>query len=479
MNASVRQTGVVIAGALALAGLGIWAAGARPPMWLCLGLPPVALSAMAWGLWGRGARGVEVERRRLEDQAWEVVRTLGGISAGHGRSTAELAASLERATEAVRALSVSAAEGRGWREMIEAVGEPLVATDAAGRVVLVSRAAERALGVRFEGRPRAIDELIAQHDVLALHQTASEGKSAWAQVRLVRGDEARVYDTMASPLGPGQAAGNGGGRGAGGGVVLAFRDVTDLATAIQARTDFVANASHELRTPLAAMRAAYDTLRLALDDPRMRDRALELAGSNLKRLEEMTRDLLDLSRLESPDAQVRLEVVDMKELVEDVASAFEAARQPRRLGLSIEIAPGARRVETDPRLVQEVMRNLIDNACRFAHEGTTIRVVGEAVPESAGVAGRAMLRLRVIDLGTGIPLDQQGRIFERFYQVDPARSGKGRGTGLGLAIVKHAVRALGGSVDVESVWGQGTTMIVELPGAVVSSGGEVVGRVEG
>ena len=106
------------------------------------------------------------------------------------------------------------------------------------------------------------------------------------------------------------------------------------------------------------------------------------------------------------------------------------------------------------------------HSCRFAHEGSTIRVVAEAVaPVEPGA--RATLRLRVIDRGIGIPLDQQSRIFERFYQVDPARSGKRRGTGLGLSIVKHAARALGGRVDVESVWGQGTTMTVELPGAVI------------
>jgi two-component system phosphate regulon sensor histidine kinase PhoR len=404
------------------------------------------------------------------------------------RSIADLSRALSLAAEAVDGLGRSAAEGRGWREVVEAVGEPVVATDERGRVVLMNRAAERALGVRFDDRPRVIDDLIAQHDVLALYQAASEGRPASARVRLVADDESRVYDTTASPLAPGRAAGVGAGgmpaasdgaRGAADpgrngreatprrwGVVLAFRDVTDLATAIQARTDFVANASHELRTPLAALRAAYDTLRMAIDDPRMRDRALQLAGNNLQRLEEMTRDLLDLSRMESPETQVRISRVDVRELVEDTAAPFDVVRQARRLSFSIEVAAEARQADTDPRLVQEILRNLIDNACRFAHEGTTIRIVGEALADAAHGPERATLRLRVIDQGIGIPLDQQARIFERFYQVDPARSGKRRGTGLGLAIVKHAVRALGGSVDVESVWGQGTTMIVELPSAV-------------
>jgi signal transduction histidine kinase len=104
-----------------------------------------------------------------------------------------------------------------------------------------------------------------------------------------------------------------------------------------------------------------------------------------------------------------------------------------------------------------VVRNLIDNATKFAYERTAVVVSVERL-------GPAGIRIRVSDQGVGIPLGQQQRIFERFYQVDPSRAGFAvrRGTGLGLAIVKHAVKLLGGNIGVESVWKQGTTMTVEL-----------------
>lgn len=472
-----RQVVAIVCGSLALAGVSVWSAGARPPIWLALGIPPIALAAIAWGLWGRDARRLDRDQSAARDAGWEAVKSLGiAPPAADGiPNWSALAGALARSKPEIAELVRTANRAHGWRALIDALGEPVLATDEGGRVILVNRAAERALGIRADDRPRVMDDLIAQRDVLSLHAEASDGHPASARVRIVAGDEARVYDTTATPLA--RPADDGSPRRWG--VVLTFRDVTDLATAVQARTDFVANASHELRTPLAALRAAYDTLHMAIDDPRMRDRALQLAGNNLQRLEDMTRDLLDLSRMESPDAAVRISRVDVRDLLDEIVAPFDAARQARRLAFSIEVAPEARHADTDPRLVHEMLRNLVDNACRFAHEGTTIRLVAEAVAESATAANgrpsdatrsaRATLRLRVIDRGVGIPLDQQARIFERFYQVDPARSGKRRGTGLGLSIVKHAARALGGSVDVESVWGQGTTMIVELPGAVAVS----------
>jgi signal transduction histidine kinase len=115
-----------------------------------------------------------------------------------------------------------------------------------------------------------------------------------------------------------------------------------------------------------------------------------------------------------------------------------------------------------------ILKNLVDNATKFAYEGTAVRVVGEIIPIEPGRRGREGARFIVSDRGVGIPIGLQSRVFERFYQVDPARTGTAhrRGTGLGLAIVKHAVKVMGGTIGVESVWKQGTTITVELPGCV-------------
>lgn len=490
MTGTAKQLGLIVAGGAALALVAGWSLLARPPIALTLIALPAGVLGIAWGLWGPARREAARATRAVLDEAALLSGSLGAPVeevASDAAGLRRIGASLARARGGVPDLLAADAERRDLRDVLEAVGEPVIATDDAGVVLLVNRAAERLLGIRGGVRDKRIDDVIAQSDVLALHQGAAQGRVGSARVRIALGDAARVFDTTATPIAvnrgeprpapderPGDHAAEGARRW---GVVLAFRDVTDLMAAVQARTDFVGNASHELRTPLTALRSAFDTLQAAIDDPKMRDRAFQLAGNNMARLEEMTRDLLDLSRLESPDTQVRISRVDMAELADDLAGQFETVCKARSLTLSLEIDDAAREVHTDPRLVQEILRNLIDNACRFANEGTTVRVVGQATPDAAHGPERATLVLRVIDKGVGIPLEQQARIFERFYQVDPARSGKRRGTGLGLAIVKHAARALGGSVKVESVWGQGTTMIVELPGAVAVGGGVGTGGV--
>jgi signal transduction histidine kinase len=240
--------------------------------------------------------------------------------------------------------------------------------------------------------------------------------------------------------------------------MMTLRDVTELAQAIYLKTDFVANASHELRTPLSSIRAATETLADgAWEDAPMRERLTSVIAGNVQRLEEMVRDLLDLSRLDSPDAPVAREEVSLVELAEAMRETFTGVCAERKLTLETRLGAGLDVIVSDRKLLTTIVRNLIDNATKFAYEQTTVNVT----IERAG----SVVRISVSDQGVGIPLGHQQRIFERFYQVDPSRAGFAvrRGTGLGLAIVKHAVKALGGTIGVESVWKQGTTMTVEVP----------------
>ncbi len=383
--------------------------------------------------------------------------------------------------ERVRAMR----SGTALREAItDATDAPVFVTSTSGAIVFCNRAACEFL----ERRPdevvgRELEDFFSQGELLAAHDAARDGGMHRGQVRIAREGVARTYQVLA-----GRAEVREGG-GAGAVVVLTLRDITELSRAAQLKTDFVANASHELRTPLASIRGAVETLQeLGEEDAEMRARLVRMIASNAERLEDLTRDLLDLSRLESPEAPAEIGPVDLAELVRAVAGLLEGSASRKRVTIEAEIEPGVARLESDPRLLRAILRNLIENAVKFAYERTAVRVVAEAAggepagaddgrsaegEESPAPGALGTLRLRVIDRGMGIPLAQQQRIFERFYQGDPARTGdaQGRGTGLGLAIVKHAVRTLGGTIGVESVWKEGTTMTVELPGCVVGSPG--------
>jgi two-component system, OmpR family, phosphate regulon sensor histidine kinase PhoR len=347
-------------------------------------------------------------------------------------------------------LASTAQELSNLRAVYDALQSPVLATDAAG-VVLAANAAAREF---FSSRARLIganiDELFTQAQVLGQHAAALAGSSRSSQVRLSQPDGLRVYQVLTSPIVLHEGVR---------GVVLTMRDVTELAQAVQLKTDFVANASHELRTPLSSIRAATETLADgAWDDASMRERLTSVITSNAGRLEEMVRDLLDLSRLETPDAPVTREAVALREFAQQLQETFARVCDERSLTLDIDLREAPEQIETDRKLLTVIVRNLIDNATKFAYEGTSVAVRLDRL-------GDAGVRVRVVDNGVGIPLGHQQRIFERFYQVDPSRAGFAarRGTGLGLAIVKHAVKALGGTIVVDSVWKQGTTMTVELP----------------
>lgn len=354
-----------------------------------------------------------------------------------------------------------AKKSRNLEALIDSLDEPVLVTDNADDVLLCNPAAERVLGVPRGKLPgRNVRELFTSERLLAMHAAARAGRTERGEARLVSATGPRVFQVSAAPLPPAWGEGIFG-------VVMALRDVTELAQAAAMRTEFVANASHELRTPVAAIRAAIETLEDGgSDDPAMRTKLFRMIESHSRRLEDMTRDLMELSRLEDAELAVRPAPVDWAELEAVLRETFDAAIKARSLELRFEVDPAATApaVQSDGKLLLLILRNLVDNAAKYSHEGTTINVRVHVRPSAAGTP---TLRLEVKDRGIGIPLEHQERVFERFFQVDPARTGTGssarRGTGLGLSIVKHAAKALGGRAGLESVWGKGTTVWVEVP----------------
>lgn len=432
---------------LALAGAG--AGGALlvgPVHWgLGAGFLVGAGIALAWGLI-RAAHRMAESRSVFE----HVARILGSDRASPDAEPGPHHA-LAMARSAADLIGRLRSEERDLRAMFDAVDSAVVSTDGSGMVRLCNAAA-----AEFVGRPapmligRRIEEVFTQADLLDLHASAVAGHTHSRHIRFPRPGGMRTFEVFASPLAGGTA-----------GAVVILRDVSELARAAQVRTDFVVNASHELRTPIAALRMAAETLEGgAGEDPAMLKRLLGIISGHVARLEDLTTDLMDLSRLESPEYHVTVEPVPASALAEELGALFAGVCRQRRLNLVFEFEPSLEGLRTDRNLVFQILRNLIDNATKFANEGTPVRVVGKP-------AGGGGVRFEVIDQGLGIPLNQQDRVFERFYQIDEARTahapGIRRGTGLGLAIVKHSARLLGGQVRVQSVWKQGTTMIVELP----------------
>lgn len=234
--------------------------------------------------------------------------------------------------------------------------------------------------------------------------------------------------------------------------------VAQLEAAFLAQRRFVADAAHELRTPLSALSASTELLLIGADeaDPATTQRLLRHLDRELARLIRLTNDLLTLSALDAR-APMTLAPTDLSALLAEVGEQTGAFLDGQALRLAI--ASGLW-VNANADRLRQVFLNLLDNARKYTPTGGRITLAAMAVD--------GHVRVTVEDTGVGIPMDEQARLFDRFYRVDSARTRRTGGTGLGLPIVRGLVEAHGGSVALESEPNQGTRVSILLPRATPS-----------
>ena len=321
--------------------------------------------------------------------------------------------------------------------------EGVLVVDEQGKVQIVNDAAQVMLRLERDAIGRAYVEAIRHPGIVEQLDRALDGRQPdgleFAPARdLNRTLVARVAPVVAT------------GRGA----VLVLHDITDLRRADQVRRDFVANVSHELRTPLTAIKGYTEALIDDPDDTEARQRFLEIIHRHSTRMERLVKDLLRLARLDAGQEVLELAPCDVETLVAGIIGDFAPAIEGKCLRLTSDIAHDARTVVADPAKLHDVLRNLIENAVNYTPERGAIEV------EAAQVDGAYQIVVR--DTGPGIPPEDLGRVFERFYRVDKSR-GRPGGTGLGLAIVRHLVELMAGEVRVENRASGGAMFTVQLP----------------
>ncbi len=246
-------------------------------------------------------------------------------------------------------------------------------------------------------------------------------------------------------------------------VMLALHDITAAIRAEQMRADFVANVSHELRSPLAALVGLIETLRsTARDDPEARDRFLEIMHGESLRMSRLIDDLLSLSRVEINEHIQPRGGVELKGLLVNIAELLAVRAEARGMTIETDVPDGLSPVAGERDELFQVFQNLIDNAIKYAAQGTVIRVLARPVERMSETGGPGV-SVAVMDRGEGIAPDHLPRLTERFYRVDKGRSRSLGGTGLGLAIVKHIVNRHRGRVSIDSRLGEGSTFSVLLP----------------
>ncbi len=224
-----------------------------------------------------------------------------------------------------------------------------------------------------------------------------------------------------------------------------------LERSFEAEKQFTADASHELRTPVSIIKGACEYAEKYDETPEERQETIAMIHRQAVKMSALISQLLSMTRLEQGTELARPEQVELGEMVSSLCR--EQGYDPRQVRPEIEPGLTAR---ADPILLSRLIRNLVDNALKYGKPGGHVWI--------SAVRQGEEIQISVRDDGIGIPLDQQEKIWQRFYQVDPSRSGEG-GAGLGLAMVRQIALAHGGHMTLESAPGAGSCFTLHLPGA--------------
>lgn len=355
------------------------------------------------------------------------------------------------------------------RRFVEVMPYALIVADSAGAVAYASKGADPLNLVR---NGRLVAEDIGE--VLALVVADGQVRERELKVTLprpdrrqdgrgVRAGEAVPTDTLYLRVRIGAIADDL--------FAIFLRDMSEQRRFEAMRRDFITNVSHELKTPSGAISLLAETITDAADDP---DAVRYFAGRITKesqRLTELVHKLIELQRAQDAPAMSDAKPMSVVAMTRESIAANEVQADAKRIGIvlslngrviPVEVPEGEPETLDDDVLVRvgrepftTAVKNLVENAIHYSPAHTTVSV-------GVGVVGDRV-RIRVVDQGIGIPKESLGRIFERFYRVDPARSRETGGSGLGLAITKHCVQECGGTISVWSREGEGSTFTIELP----------------
>jgi two-component system phosphate regulon sensor histidine kinase PhoR len=357
----------------------------------------------------------------------------------------QLTRAFNHMADQIREQVTSLAEERGrLAAVLDHMADGVLITDGSGQVEMINAAAARLLNTNEEqALGRSFAQVVPHYPLIELWKTCCEqGEEQIEMVEVTR--QGLFLQAIVTPF---EEAGVEG-------YLVILQDLTRIRRLETVRRDFISNISHELRTPLAGLKALVDTLRGgAIKDRPAAKRFLKRMDAEVDALTQMVEELLELSRIESGQAPLRLAPVPVSEVVVPPVDRLRPQAERGGLELTALLPPDLPMVLADADRARLVLTNLVHNAVKFTPPGGQI-IVG-ARPDGKDII------ISVQDTGVGIPADDLPRIFERFYKADRARSGGG--TGLGLAIAKHIVQGHGGRIWAESIEGEGSSFYFTLP----------------
>ena len=325
------------------------------------------------------------------------------------------------------------------------MADGVIMTNADGNVVLANPAAGKLFGFKeADAVNKPIIEVVHDHEVdevLKLCLKTSSEKTTQFESGIAK----RFLRAIAVPIDKdGRLSG----------ALLLFQDLTELKNLQTMRRELVGNISHELRTPITGIKAMAETLRDgAIDDRKAAQNFLSRIVGEADRLTQIVTELTQLSRIETGQAELKMESINLNALIGDVIKEMNPLAERQQVALIKELSPDIPLVQADKDRIQQTIINLVHNAIKFNKPGGKVIISTSNDSKSVTVS--------VADNGIGISKDDLPHVFERFYKVDKARTGGG--SGLGLAIAKHTIQAHSGEIRAQSEVGKGSTFTFSLP----------------
>ncbi len=339
--------------------------------------------------------------------------------------------------------------------VLKGMVEGVLVVDGNGHILMANDAFRNLLSLSSNVADKMPLEVIRNAELeTAIRKALKNGETTAVELNVRTSGEKTVEVNVVGILPSSEAADKDGegGRGA----IAVFHDITRLKELEKIRQDFVANVSHELRTPLTTIKGYAETLLEGALKEEIAFQFVQVIKRHTDRLAKIVEDLLMLSKIESKEFHLKVEVIPVSELIHDVSDFVKEAAERKKISISQAEIPPSLVIEADRNDLEQVFINLLDNAIKYTPEGG--RVIISATEKDQGE-----IEFSIQDNGIGIPKEDIPRIFERFYRVDKGRSQELGGTGLGLSIVKHLVQAHGGRVWVESQPGEGSAFYFTLP----------------
>jgi len=343
--------------------------------------------------------------------------------------------------EIISRMTALSEKQREFTAVTENMREGFILLDASDRMLAINGSAAQTFGA-------VPSQVIGAHVLMlnrsvALQQALEQSKTAGSgQATLIRG--ANTYQVLASQVTDSHTQA---------GTVILILDISDRVAAEQMRREFSANVSHELKTPLTSILGYAEIMRDGVAKAEDTKRFAGKIHSEAAQLMSLIEDIIRLSQLDEKTSLPELTTVNLKDICEDVCQRMMP--QAEKAGVSLQVNCANVSVRGIPKILEEIVLNLVDNAIKYntsnGSVGVSLKNVGTRV------------ELTVSDTGIGISDEHVSRVFERFYRVDRSRNKQISGTGLGLSIVKHSAETLGATVYLQSKLGIGTTVTVSFP----------------